>query len=203
LGQIIGQHHAHMIPRGLPGEGNILLFDNGGGAGYGAPNPGAPTGLDNALRDYSRILEFDPVTLKAVWQYPPKQTGPAGPTNSGVLYSSFVSSAQRLPNGNTLITEGATGRIFEVTPSNETVWEFVSPYVGVLAGPPADPPRPPPLRPGSMVYRAYRLPYEWIPQAAKPQEKALPPVDISKFRVPGSPRAKAKRITPVKNRRRD
>ena len=30
LGQIIGQHHAHMIPRGLPGEGNILVYDNGG-----------------------------------------------------------------------------------------------------------------------------------------------------------------------------
>ena len=30
IGQIIGQHHAHMIPQGLPGAGNILLFDNGG-----------------------------------------------------------------------------------------------------------------------------------------------------------------------------
>jgi hypothetical protein len=41
LGWIIGQHHAHMIPRGLPGEGNILVFDNGGAAGYGIPNPGS------------------------------------------------------------------------------------------------------------------------------------------------------------------
>ena len=38
LGWIIGQHHAHMIPRGLPGEGNILIYDNGGWAGYYAPN---------------------------------------------------------------------------------------------------------------------------------------------------------------------
>ena len=42
---IIGQHHAHMIPRGLPGEGNILIFDNGGWAGYGSPNPGSPKGF--------------------------------------------------------------------------------------------------------------------------------------------------------------
>ena len=28
LGWIIGQHHAHIIPRGLPGEGNLLVFDN-------------------------------------------------------------------------------------------------------------------------------------------------------------------------------
>ena len=39
LGWIIGQHHAHMIPRGLPGEGNILIFDNVGWAWYGSPNP--------------------------------------------------------------------------------------------------------------------------------------------------------------------
>ena len=45
LGWIIGQHHTHMIPRGLAGEGHILIFDNGGWAGYGAPNPGAPTGV--------------------------------------------------------------------------------------------------------------------------------------------------------------
>ena len=38
IGQIIGQHHCHMIPKGLPGEGNILLFDNGGWAGYGLPD---------------------------------------------------------------------------------------------------------------------------------------------------------------------
>ena len=75
IGQIIGQHHAHMIPRGLPGEGNILLFDNGGAAGYGAPNPGAPTGFDNARRDFSRVLEFDPITLEIKWQYPPPGPG--------------------------------------------------------------------------------------------------------------------------------
>ncbi|MDA1096293.1 MAG: aryl-sulfate sulfotransferase, partial [Chloroflexi bacterium] len=61
IGQIVGQHHAHLIPRGLPGEGNILVFDNGGWAGYGSPNPGSPMGHHNALRDSSRVLELDPV----------------------------------------------------------------------------------------------------------------------------------------------
>jgi hypothetical protein len=201
LGQIIGQHHAHMIPRGLPGEGNILVFDNGGWAGYGAPNPGAPTGMDNALRDYSRVLEFDPVTLKIVWQYSPTEAGLIIPMNAFMFYSGFVSSAQRLPNGNTLITEGAYGRIFEVTGDHEVVWEYISPYGGGQIKSPQD------ESPGSgwrrninMVYRAYRLPYEWIPQVARPQEKALPPINNSKFRVPGSPRRKAKRITTLKNR---
>ena len=75
LGWIIGQHHAHMIPRGLPGEGNILIYDNGGWAGYYAPNPGSPTGIRGALRDYSRVLEIDPVTLEIVWQMTPKEAG--------------------------------------------------------------------------------------------------------------------------------
>src|SRR5690606_19975637 len=33
--QIIGPHHPHLIPEGLPGAGNVLVFDNGGAAGYG------------------------------------------------------------------------------------------------------------------------------------------------------------------------
>jgi len=35
---------------------------------------------------------------------------------------------QRLPNGNPLITEGATGRLFEVTNEKKVVWEYVSPW---------------------------------------------------------------------------
>jgi hypothetical protein len=50
---IIGPHHTHLIPKGLPGEGNVLVFDNGGAAGYGDPNPGAPNGTWNAIRDHS------------------------------------------------------------------------------------------------------------------------------------------------------
>ena len=45
LGWIIGQHHLHMIPKGLPGEGDLLVFDNGGEAGYGVPNPASPNGV--------------------------------------------------------------------------------------------------------------------------------------------------------------
>jgi len=120
MGQIIGPHHSHMIPRGLPGEGNVLVFDNGGQAGYGAPNPGAPTGVNNALRDYSRVLEFDPMTLEVVWGIPdPNEVGQAGMVQRTKFYSNMISSAQRLPNGNTLITEGNGGRVFEVPPNTK------------------------------------------------------------------------------------
>ena len=177
LGWIVGQHHAHMIPRGLPGEGNILIFDNGGGAGYGAPNPGSRNGVSNALRDYSRVLEIDPTTLEVVWKCgsggtPDKPSG--HPMRNVRLFSNFISSAQRLPNGNTLITEGISGRFIEVTPTREVVWEYVSPYFNRRLGTPA-------------VYRAYRLPYQWVPQAKEPVEKTIPRINNSKFRVPGSP----------------
>ncbi len=67
IGQIIGQHHAHLIPKGLPGAGNLLVFDNGGASGYGAPSPIAPQGVNTLARATSRVLEIDPVTFKRVW----------------------------------------------------------------------------------------------------------------------------------------
>jgi hypothetical protein len=173
LRQIIGQHHAHMIPRGLPGEGNVLVFDNGGWAGYGAPNPGSYTGRNNALRDFSRVLEFDPITLEVVWRYTPSEAGFVRPVDAYKFYSGFISSAQRLPNGNTLITEGADGRVFEVTSKHEIVWEYISPYFDKGGT-------------QNMVYRAYRLPYDWIPQLARPEERPIPRLDNSTFRVTGS-----------------
>jgi hypothetical protein len=182
LGQIIGQHHAHIIPRGLPGEGNILVFDNGGSAGYGTPNPGAPTGLSNARRDSSRVIEFNPVTLDIVWQYPARR--PGFMPMSG-FYSSFVSSAQRLPGGNTLITEGGNGRVFEVTPEHEIVWEYLSPYTGKMLM-------------TNLIYRAYRVPYEWVPQVERPKEKAIPRLDNNKFRVAGTVQKKPLKVTSIK-----
>ena len=184
LGQVIGQHHVHMIPRGLPGEGNILAFDNGGQAGYGIPNPGAPTGNNNAIRGYSRVLEFDPITLEIVWQYTAREAG--FQMDMYRFYSHYISAAQRLSNGNTLITEGAGGRLFEVTSNHEIAWEYISPYFGKKKN-------------RNMVYRAYRLPYSWIPQADTPEERPITPVDNSKFRVPGSLLNKAKKITRIKN----
>jgi hypothetical protein len=184
LGQIIGPHHVHMIPRGLPGEGNILVFDNGGWAGYGAPNPGSPTGRRNALKDYSRVIEFSPATLEIVWQYPEQKADGGFGTVGGKLYSPLMSSAQRLVNGNTLITEGNTGRIFEVTATYETVWEYVNPYFGRKTR-------------QNMVYRAYRVPYEWVPQVEPPGQRGIRPVNNARFRVPGSPRPKVLKVTDV------
>jgi len=178
LGQIIGQHHVHMIPDGLPGAGNILLFDNGGAAGYGAPDASSPYGGNIKRRHFSRILEFDPVTLDLVWEYSGAVKTPHGENTlfADRFFSMFISSAQRLPNGNTLITEGSSGRIFEVTPDKEIVWEFVNPL--------SDASRP--LNFEKTIYRSFRVPYHWVPQLEQPEEIAVEPPHNDDFRVPGS-----------------
>lgn len=169
VGQIIGAHGAHVIPKGLPGAGNILFFDNGGTAGYGAPNPAAPvTGFHNVKRDFSRVVEFNPVTKEIVWEYDWYKN------HKGILghfgfkfFSPFVSYAQRLPNGNTMVTEGDMGRVFELTPQYEMVWEYLPPY-----------------NPDGILYRAYRVPYDWFPQIARPAEASVTPPANGLFQLP-------------------
>lgn len=173
IGWIIGQHHAHMIPKGLPGAGNILIFDNGGWAGYGAPNPVSPDGVKNVWRDYSRILEINPLTLDIEWRYSPYEANLPHPTDSSRFYSPYISNMQRLENGNTLINEGSDGRIFEVTRDHKIVWEYISPFWGKTLN-------------NNMVYRAYRIPYSWVPQLTPPQEIPIVAVDVRTLRQAGA-----------------
>jgi hypothetical protein len=181
LGWIIGPNHTHMIPKGLPGAGDIMVYDNGGSAGYGEPNPVTHFSYH---RDYSRVVEFNPVTLEKVWEYSPQALGYIM-QYSMKEYSPYVSSAQRLVNGDTLITEGALGRVIEVTPDLKVVWEWVSPYYKI--SPEGGPPGAPRQRvPNAQVYRAYRVPYEYIPRLTKPKEEAVIPPENENFKVSGS-----------------
>lgn len=182
IGQIIGQHHCHMIPKGLPGEGNILLFDNGGWAGYGMPSRCSRDGGKADLRDHSRVLEIDPTTLEVVWEFSGRTFGGMmGIVADSKFYSPLISSAQRLPNGNTLICEGCYMRMFEVTPDKEVVWEFIAPFKGMR----------------EMVYRAYRYPYDYVPQLEKPVETPVVRLDNHDFRVPGASDSKITEMTTV------
>jgi hypothetical protein len=49
-----------------------------------------------------------------------------------------------------------------------------------------------------MMYRAYRVPYEWTPQAEKPEAVPVQRPDNNKYRVPGSPQGKTGRVTKLK-----
>lgn len=84
-------------------NGNILLFDNG------------------HRRRWSRVIELDPLTREIVWEYKAPE-----PTD---FYTRARGSSQRLPNGNTLITNSGSGQVFEVTRSGDIVWEFLSPHL--------------------------------------------------------------------------
>ncbi len=107
-------------------NGNYMVFCNA------APARGASG---------SKVLEFDPQTKETVWEYEgsPRYT----------FSSPFISGAQRLDNGNTLICEGQWGRIFEVTPQKEVVWEYISPFFTPLSDNPVE-------SGTNHVFRAYR-----------------------------------------------
>jgi hypothetical protein len=97
------QHDAEMLD-----NGNILLFANGIHVATGVY--------------HSRVVEMNPETGEDVWVY----RGSPWPS----FFSPNISGAQRLWSGNTLICEGLSGRIFEVTPEGDTVWEYASPWFG-------------------------------------------------------------------------
>lgn len=143
LGQLVGQHHAHMIPYGLPGAGNILVFDNGGLSGFGGAG-----GYPQHARNYSRILEFDPVSLKVIWQY----GGPMG--SPDYFFCAYMGAVQRLPNGNTQIVHALESRLIEVSPGKEKVWslDLEAKKRGWV----------------ERLYRAIRVPPEWLPAGINP-----------------------------------
>jgi hypothetical protein len=136
------QHNAHWIPKGLPGEGHVLVYNNGRGRSDG---------------NYSSVDELvlplgeDGLYTREVG----KPYGPDGPVwsysapNKSDFFSSFISGAHRLPNGNTMICSGGNGTLFEVTPDKQIVWKYVNPAKGGI--PTGGPPPPnqvlnPPLR---------------------------------------------------------
>jgi hypothetical protein len=168
--QLSGEHDAQIIPEPLPGAGNLLVFDNQGEAGY------PPAKLP--MLAGSRVLEINPETLQIVWQY----SGGESDQPEWTFYSSFISDARRLPNGNTFIDEGMNGRFFQVTPRGEIVWEYVSPFFGKEN-----------FGPGgsdveaNAVYRAQPVPYDWVPAGAPHQERPVVPPNLSTFRAPGNP----------------
>jgi hypothetical protein len=130
---VAGQHAPTLLA-----NGNILIFDNG------------VHRLDDSL-PYSRVIEVNPATNQIVWRYQDKPTWN--------FFSPRMGMAQRLPNGDTLITESSFGRFFEVTAQGEIVWEYVNPYFGkpFFGGPPSSE--------SNQVFRAIRYSADEISRA--------------------------------------
>lgn len=118
--KLFTQHDAHWIPDNLPDGGKIMVFNN---------NIGSTEGLE-----YSAIDIIDP-EMDENDNYRLNE-GKFGPDNTYWSYTSTpktdffsknLSGSQRLPNGNTLICEGAIGRFTEINPNKEKVWQYVNP----------------------------------------------------------------------------
>lgn len=145
--QLFGQHDVRWIEEGKPGAGHLTVFNN---------HPPSPVDSDKPGSDslnYSAIFELaPPVDQKGNYRIEPgKPFGPKMPAwiytapDKLSFYSSFISGAHRMKNGNTFINEGAKGRFFEVTPDGKTVWEYLNPYRGDIRKPNGDPIPPVPL----------------------------------------------------------
>lgn len=116
--KLFGQHNAHWIEPGLPDEGKVMIFNNG---------VNRPDGI------YSSVVKLD---LNFNGSYPRDSSNKFLPNDfyweytseiKTDFYSRFISGAHRLPNGNTLITDGAHGTFFEINSDDEEVWRYVSP----------------------------------------------------------------------------
>ncbi len=108
------QHGASWVEKGCPGEGNILVFNNGVGRGYSSVDEIVPP-LDNDDNYiYTPGEAYGPD--EQIWIFTTK--------NPKDLYSFILSNAQRLPNGNTLICSSEQGLFLEVTPEKEIVWQY-------------------------------------------------------------------------------
>ncbi len=115
--------------------GNVLIFDNG------------------VKRGWSRVVEVDPTTGEIVWEY--KAPEPRS------FYTGARGGNQRLPNGNTLITESNAGRAFEVTPEGETVWEYFVPHLNAKGH-------------RQIIIRLYRYETEFVERLLNPHDDSLP-----------------------------
>jgi hypothetical protein len=122
-GKLGNQHNFSLIPKDMPGAGNLMIFDNGTNLGT------TPAATQYWGIAHSRVLEINPKDKKVAWMYEHKDKGWnfPGVEPKNKFFSGFVSGAQRLPNGNTLICDGGMARIFEVTKDNEIVWEYINP----------------------------------------------------------------------------
>ena len=134
--QILGaQHDPHFIKAdNLPGPGDLTIHNNRAGTIPGAEAIGA-FGLGMS---YSSIVEIalpyddsgcfelaesgDPYQTEIVWEYIEEPLG--------AWHGPFAGAATRVPNGNTVVMNSQTKRVFEVTPEGERVLDFQLPETG-------------------------------------------------------------------------
>jgi len=116
--KLFGQHDVHWIGENLKDEGKLMIFNNGQNRGYSSIDIVNPP-IDITGNYTLTNSVFGP--NNAEWIYTD-----SNPTN---FYSSYISGVQRLPNGNTLICDGAHGTFFEIDSTENQVWKYINPVV--------------------------------------------------------------------------
>ena len=143
---LYNQHDAKFIPEGYPGAGDIMVFNNDIqnsnnkypgliAAMFEAKSPDPQISIAD-FGNYSAVYEVAPQTNED-GSYLLPESGPMGPKEPNwsyaapdkySFYSAIQSGAHRMKNGNTFITSGFRGRMFEINPENEIVWEYWNPF---------------------------------------------------------------------------
>lgn len=117
--QLFGQHDVQWIQEGRPGAGDLSLFNNGNGRSI----------------SYSSVDVISPPLVNGEYVIQSGSAwGPAAPNwtwDQGTdMYGTSISGAERLENGNTLVTWGQRGTFYEVNLEGEIVWKYINPVIG-------------------------------------------------------------------------
>ena len=168
--KLFAQHDIKWIPKGYPGEGQLMVYNND------IPHPDSKLpSMWAAMGDMkSPVMDMsvgDVGNYSAVYVWSPEVDGdgnyiigeseafgPVDPDWSYTspdlysFYSAFISGAQRLKNGHTLITEGMRGRVFEIDSNGDIVWEYWTPYKFDYSLPDGSPAQPT----GPFLYALFR-----------------------------------------------
>lgn len=165
--KLFSQHHAQWIEDGMPGEDDILVFNNGVGrpeAGFSSVDQFTPPVDEYGFYSYFAGKTYDPDQQN--WVYMAKEPKE--------FYSINISGTHRLANGNTIICNGGNGNLFEVTPEKEIVWYYINPVT--RSGPVDQGEELPPFGPGSGMNNIFRV-YRYSPDYPGFEGKDLTPGD--------------------------
>lgn len=121
------QHNAHwaneFLPIDHPFKNSVVCYNNQVGADFSAVEI-FDTSWEMYINDYETFNNtFPPYEFDNTITHP----------TPSAIYSTGLSSAQLLPNGNTLICAGRLGYLVELNPDNEIVWEYKTPLMGGMA----------------------------------------------------------------------
>lgn len=149
--RVFGYQHDPKWLRGPDGSLRLTVFNN---------RPAQTEDEDSeerASQVVELVLPFE--AERGFVREPDQPFGPAEPVwsyrDESGFFSAFISGAERLSNGNTLICSGAGGRLFEVTPDGRTVWNYRNEHGGDVE-PPDHAGKAPPLA----LFRATRLAHD-------------------------------------------